>query len=471
MKINFVINLITILSIILFSSCQKQDILEEHSTKQSINYRNGRLVFETHEEFKTLIDKVKSNPSINSDIFFINEIGNDYQKFNEEKNITKQNLLKQQTVPSKKEEVEELVDDKDFSKLLNSQNEIEVEGTIYKITEYGTFICSIHKYDYLNAIIEKYENNENVQESVIEGYLYKIEDGILRYDTFGETEKNTIEYNAYMEDDSNPASDRVSRIEEEIETKVIKDRHTIVGGFIQDTFGFSASYEREFSSSRRVKVKFSSPNFVLFSYINAKVKFQKKNWIGWSETNCEQLVLGWDGINYSFKSPFSKPTPIVTDPLSNNPSWHAKIKVPASNKEYFALDLPEFNFVVIEDKFVLNYDFDLRIREKDLSKAYKAAFNWLKRKANAGQETQFAAIPNQTELLVGPEEFIERNQSEISKTFDYTIGVITFKFNPNTTVGISNFDVKPLSFSMKYASIYGKAYNDGRWLGLRIEKH
>ena len=40
----------------------------------------------------------------------------------------------------------------------------------------------------------------------------------------------------------------------------------------------------------------------------------------------------------------------------------------------------------------------------------------------------------------------------------------------SSNVGYQNFNIKPTGFTIKNAVVYGKAYCDGRWLGIRIEK-
>jgi len=353
----------------------------------------------------------------------------------------------------------------------NEDHEIQVDGTVYKITPFGTFIYMPEEEDRVDELILTLQNGGKINEFEKDDYFYEVEQGICRYDTFKEVQEQTTEYAAEIpgpSNTSNPGS------YEDIALHVITNKHTVVGKFLQNTFGFSASYSREFSSRRRIKLEFSSPNYILFSYINVKVRFQKKNWIGWSTTECEQLVLGWDGITYSFKNPIPMPQPGSQNNNNwgnYNPNWtRAEINPPASNKTYLALSIPEFK-INITDSWSIDCSPSLSIKQKELNQAYKSAFTWLKGKLAPTENKDFLAIiPDPNTVIIGPEEFLRTNAECTSKTFDWSVGLFKFNWNMSSSIGYSNFNVKPMGFSIKNASIYGKAYCDGRWLGIRIEK-
>jgi hypothetical protein len=247
--------------------------------------------------------------------------------------------------------------------------------------------------------------------------------------------------------------------EQDIEVHTIVNKHTIVGGWLQDTFGFTASYTRKFNSNRRVKVSFASPNFILFSYITISIKMQKKNWIGWSGTNASELILGWDGITYTFNNQL--PIPPNANPhqtwQSLNPNWTAyEMNPPKSNKTYITFHLN-------------NYQFNLTAKE--VAKGYKLAFNYLKGLLSPIVPTDnLAIISNPTQITISREDFVVTNKSEIVKTLDYSIGLFKFTWNMSGSVSPSNFTVKPMSFTIKNASLFGMAKYGDKWLGIRIEK-
>lgn len=458
--------LVLTLALSILVGCKKDFDENKNTTNDLIEFDNGRLTFGSTKKFEETIKNLKQNNYLSLSDKLVSSIG--------AKNYSE--LFKNKSVKSKSdifEDEEDLVDDIEFKLLLNEDNEIEVDGTVYKITKHGTFIYIPEKDYIVNQLVEDLDAGNPISEKQKEGYLYDVEPGVLRYDTFREAKENTVEMEIdpseiYQEISYNPATG----ITEDISTHVIKDKHTIVGEFLQNTFGFSSSYTRKFSDSRRIKVKFSCPNFILFSYINAKVKYQKKNWIGWSGTNCEKLVLGWDGITYSFKNPFPLPNNNTTNPGGYNPNWsRAEINPPATNKTYLSLYIPGFD-LKLTDKWTISFYPNLYVSEKHLNQAYKAAFKWLKTQLAPSETREYVSIiPNNKLILIGPEEFVANNEEVISKTFDYSIGLFKFNWNMSGSIGISNFSVKPMEFSIKNASIYGKAYNGSKCLGVRIEKH
>jgi hypothetical protein len=234
-------------------------------------------------------------------------------------------------------------------------------------------------------------------------------------------------------------------------------RKTVVGKFLQDVFGFSASYDREFNSKRRVKLKFQSPNYLLFSYIRVEVEMQKKNWIGWSETDCEELRLGWDGIHYKFNNPIPMNSMIKPTKLNPNSWLYGSLQPPASKKTYLTIYISDFEF---------------SFTSKEVAKIFKVGFDWVRKQLSApNKSSDIAILTNPNEIFVSEEHFSKSNGSSIAKTFDFSVGLFVFKWNMNSPVDVGNFSLKSMGFDIKTASIYGMAKYDGRWLGVRIEKY
>ncbi len=372
-----------------------------------------------------------------------------------EKNYQK---LKQDNLVKKKNDqinpIDTIVTEPLFSSLLNSNGEIRVENTIYRITPYGTFMFLPDKKEFVDSLILKlesisYKSMQHISEIEKEPYLYEIQEGVYRYDTFVEMEDKLVEYETSV---STPINNTNS---DDFQVHTIVNKHTIVGKFLQDAFGFSASYERYFRDDRRVKLKFSSPNFILFSYIKIKVEMQKKNWIGWSGTSCEELSLGWDGIKYIFNHPVTM-NPIPT--RQNDPStWrYGKMTPPGSKKEYLVIEIS---------------DYTITLTSKEVAKIFKASFDWVRGKLSPNTNKEYiSVITKPTEINVSSESFTVYNSESISKTLDFSVGLFTFKWDMNSSVSGSNFTVKPMGFKIKSASIFGMAKFNGKTLGIRIEK-
>ena len=439
-------------SSLLFTSCEKdehQRINEDVSDFQAVvvDDASGRLILNSHDVFAEIVQQLKSDPNEPLPVRFQKSIGSkNYKEFITLKNCNAKSQIEEDT----------LVIDDDFAALLNSENAIQVENTIYRITPYGTFVYIADKEDRANEIINSFYNGKIVDEVEKDNYLFEIEDGVLRYDTYQEMKDNTIEIN----DNSIVCQpQKANSNEQDVDVYTIVNKHTIVGSFLQNTFGYTASYTRYFSSKRRMKVSFSSPNFVLFSYISISVKMQKKNWIGWSGINAEELILGWDGMTYKFNNPV--PIPENAKPQNTwrfyNPNWTAyEMNPPKSKNTYIAFHLD-------------NYQFNLT--SKEVAKGYKLAFNYLKGLLDPRVPTDYLAIiTDPYEMTISREDTSKKNQEKLVHTFDYSIGMFKFSWNMNGSIGVNNFPVQPMSFTLKNASIFGMAKFGDEWKGIRIEK-
>lgn len=466
MKYKLFLFAILAFSVMYFTSCKEEEILivnekyevEETTIDDNVSFENGKLNFSSLDFFKEVVCQLKSNNNL--------DISENLSLCLGDKNYQ---LLKEcKEKRTKETDEEELVDDPEFQSLLNEKNEIQVENVVYRITPQGTFVYIAEKEEEVDAIVEILNAGDSISEIQTDDYFYEVKPGIARYDTFKEVHENTLdltyEIGPLVTDIShNPQTGYT----EDITNHVFEDNHTIVGSWLQNTFGFNASYTRKISDKRRIKVSFSCPNFVLFTYINAKVVYQKKNWIGWSGTSCPKLVLGWDGLTYKFENGASNmPNP----PQGLNPKWpRIESHFPVTNKEYLSLYVPNLE-LIHTNRWKVSFSPHLTIDEKLLCNAYKKLFNWAKSKLSPSEMTEYVAImPNANKVYVGKDEFIEINKEKISKTFNYAIGQISATFSiDNGQWG--GFMIKPMEFKVLNASIYGKAYVNGKCMGIRIEK-
>ena len=444
-------NSILILAILLlaFVSCKKEESQNVKTDNQGVQIKDGMLSFNNSTSFVSVVEDLKSTPYLKPETKLMSLLGkNSYLA------IKKTSFLKSSTGDSSIVVSDTLITDPTFASLLNDKREIEVENTVYRITPYGTFMFMPQLKSKVDSIILILEAGGQINETQKETYLFEVLSGIYRYDTFKEMEEQTVEVGS---PDTIPASTLKSAVTEDIEVHTIANKHTIVGKFLQNTFGFSASFERNFESKRRVKLKFQSPNFILFSYITIKIEMQKKNWIGWSGTECQQLKLGWDGISYKFKNPVTIPNSFATK-KSDPTTWRTgQIQPPASNKTYFTVEISDYSF---------------SLTDKEVAKGFKAGFDWVRSKLSPTvKKDDIAVITNPNDVYVSSESFTSDNSESISKTLDWSVGLFVFKWNMNSSVGVSNFNVKPMGFTIQNASIFGMAKYNDKWLGIRIEKN
>ncbi len=354
--------------------------------------------------------------------------------------------------------VDTLVEDPAFASVLNSKGEVQVDSTTYRITPYGTFMYLPEKENQVDQKISELEKGNTIPETEQKPYLYKVDDGVYRYATFVEARDNTGEYTSGGTD-SSVGNSTSSSSQKDIESYVVSVEQTGLGKF----FGFSTSFSRNFDSQHRMKFKFSSPNFQLFTYINIKVKFQKKNgWGVWSKTKCDKIILGWDGLIYNLSKPMPVPQngdPNVSGQYGYNYWAHGYWIPPYVNKQYLVLSIPGFN------------EKQIKITSNDLAKMYKAIFDWLKNRLDPRVMKNYllAIMPNPNKIILGKTEYVSNNVKKKSMTFDFTTAVVGWNGSLDNGSGYPTVKLTK-TIEIDKASVYGVVYYNNKWLGIRIEK-
>lgn len=142
-------------------------------------------------------------------------------------------------------------------------------------------------------------------------------------------------------------------------------------------------------------------------------------------------------------------------------NWAHGIWAPSTlNKTYLVLSIPGFS----TKKFT--------VTSNDLAKMYKAIFDWLKNRLDltVAKNYNLAIMSNPNEIILGKTEYIEKNAKKIAKTFDFTTAEVGWSGSMDD--GSGHYTVKlTKTIMIKKASVYGEAYFNNKWLGIRIEKN
>ena len=456
---SFIICIFFIITIALFfNSCSKDDIdlLNNNIViDKSITIVDGKMNFPSHESFEDLMTQMHNieKPELDNET---------YSKFQERgfTSLSNKKVINNLKAGGEDEFVDDtLVQDPFFASLLNENREISVNGVVYKITEQGTFFAPNDKLDRINEIIDNIGSSKKSEQigTLVSENLYEVEDGVYLFDSFRASETVDV----YEYEDMTAASAGSTNPYGDIESHNF-DAHTIVGGWIQGLFGRTRAYNRNFSDSRRVRVNFYSVNYVVYSAIGINVTYQKKNWIGWSKTDCAELRMGWDGIIYSYKLNYSVPLSGPGSPVRSEYSYVPGIKT----KKAFTIN-------VLDHEISIDYAMGLTV-----VKNY--TWNWLQNnlapeavKWRAEQLKQFREIfPNEVKVIVDQYEEIKTNVSSISKTFDWGTCQISINFlNGSSFLDIVGLEDEATDFDVEKISIYGIAKKDGNYKGVRIVKY
>jgi|GEM_PF-4913457 len=395
---------------------------------------------------------------------------------------------------------EDLVEDSQFREVLNEDLEIEVAGTIYKVTPYGTMMANVEHYDKMKAIADKHNMDSQRMGNQIdmslfsnptgdEGY-YALSPEVLLYDTHEimKSEEQPVTdltpqtvpmLSAIKPSEKMAAAPRGSMDFWEITNGIYTSlpvqrygRHTVVGKIWSSIWGDSEVYSAKFNKKRRVKVKLYNKNYVLVKTVGASVQAQKKNWIGWSGVNADELRIGWDGISFT----------VVNNTIPANP-WEAMHKAVApyrntGNPDWARLERPnpinmEFDLLGYDVRLDLSRGF-----QQGVYQLFNATKNHLGKNVPKNHNTTIVAWLNRYRnipvVIAGPNEIRVYNQKSIDLTFYNSISVY-FTFNSssgwvkNAYNGLSG-SRDLVKVNLQYASLYGVARYGNQWKGTVIEK-
>lgn len=200
-----------------------------------------------------------------------------------------------------------LIPNKDFARLFNYKAELEVGEFVIRVTKLGTFKYAKSEEAFVDSFVSKNDKYFVANDTV---EFVSIKDNVLLYNTFGNSydDENSEDLaESYIEDDTDDC--KTTRAENNIPEPDIEsfpswgaDRHTIVGGWIQSIIGGTKTYTVNFNSKRRVRGSFYFYNYGVYAEIGVKGWTDKKNWIGWSKTESDELRVGWNSVVIQIKA-------------------------------------------------------------------------------------------------------------------------------------------------------------------------
>lgn len=205
--------------------------------------------------------------------------------------------------PSYNEYMIDYVPNPNFARLINRDGEFMVNDTIYKITSNGTFFFERNKKKEFDVI---FKQDTTICGNLIGDRLYKIAEGIYRKDTYYYKKEenvdksidpiNTKASSEHVSYGANPNYNvfaTYNMTHENLLQFLIKN---IIGNYRAHTENFS-------NDKRRIRGEFYQNDHVVYTEIGAKGWTDKKNWIGWSKTESDELRVGWRDVLLVTKIP------------------------------------------------------------------------------------------------------------------------------------------------------------------------
>ena len=473
---NFVIFLF---GIVVLSACNK-DIEKpqnenEFSRVDGISVKDGRLSFTSLDVFSNLVneylsDKNKTNPPIQSKLDKISSLSYVSLLSSQEDIDEKESNISKMSEQNEEDDYD-LVPDELFAKLLNDKYEIEVNGVIYKVTQYGTFMLPADKINIINEMLSKedttikfttdlsshkfYEKKGN-----IEG-LYDLGNDIYLYDTFCKKNKNKKAIISIPVEKEDLIS-RMSVDPYDDLRKFAYGNFSFFGPVLQGLFGHNEIHHRSWGRKRRMRVNFYDTNYMVYSALGFSCKFQKKNWIGWSSTKCQEIRCGILALKYHNWSITPQNRPINTgNPQFNN--TQAPV-ISVSNEPFINVDLLGCYDFYVSEGTAAQY-------------AVKHCYDYLKRKLGSSTPPEknltytcwVNADQTRARFFGGKNEKITYNSDGQSYIFSWGTGTITMTWNigggswfPGLGGNIAS------NIGLEEANVYATCKYDNNWQGIQI---
>ncbi len=451
--------------VLLIMSCEDENFEpiqqeEKNSLEKKETIVNGRLVFSSKESLSETIEELKNQESKKIERKFeklyekgfrshkpiINPENEQLQaKFSEEY-LQKGKANKPSLNYSSKDtdtEEDEFISDPFLASVVNGNNEIIVNDTLYKFTEEkGLFFAHVKDSTYLLDYFK--EENENVSKSTsAKNASIRIQPCEMRAQYGGVTKVNRriSRYLRPIKDDcerrsSSSGSNRTSvpRLsDDEKLQQIITGLPECYGSkpFFQNIFGKTFVCRNYFDKKHRIKTEFWNQDYLIYQSVGIQTKTQRRRFGVWWASKSDEIYLGINRIllKYNFPQPqinsYTHPQ-LFSASSYKNPiyMWDGKFKVNVSNSSFGTFVDTQLN---LPDGKLPFFDFgDDQILNIYIPKLYK------KGKYNLNLTTQDITSQSNIKAL-------------------YKMG-IDFLNSPN----VANSGSKPKNFSI----IYQKDYND-----------
>lgn len=278
-----------------------------------------------------------------------------------------------------------IIADIQFAMLLNANREIQVADTVYRYIENGVIYTKEDYANELDSIVDIAKEIEVTPDN--EGTIIAINENtsfipvcyageIVDAGDKGRVDKDTLDLPAGPVGPPAATSDgdyitlyngrRIPQTD-------IRDVDYSGGGdgnwfhkFLTGIFGRNVVALKRFDGGKRqVNLNFYDQNYVIYSNIGSKLKFQKKKFGIWWNCKADEMVQGWNMISmkYSMQSPIYNR---FTNPFTGEQDYPSHIwdPFPKGKDKVLLLTIP-----------VVNYDFTTENLNSAFNSALKFAFN------------------------------------------------------------------------------------------------
>ncbi len=466
-----------------FHGCQKENLVNNLPPKDEI-CTNEIPYYSSITEATTTYKQIKNkNESLLSDSFT--------SRFDAIKQ-TKIKEFDSQNLKSAISNFEEIIDVEDsiiadpvILKMVNENREVQIGNQIYKITQFGTFICDQTEINPLRAYLEKQDFIFQITDLIRqlkEGNKIGIEtnDGVCidvrdKIQLFIDT-KNKISSSFH---NNKSAAISVGAIMNECN----ESNKTWGGELLAGLTGYHVNCENNFSSSKRVKTIFWAQNFFWVGSVGVKVKMQKKTLGIWWKEQADELMLGWDKITYETTYNLSGNSININynNKHFNNSTDLYEELMQTQYKEWRYVNLPEYNTPLLNLIWFTDIDDDVN------RLAYRLAVNYLKNQVKtiinqlngpSSDHLQLTLVQpnNKITVVIMPQDPAIHSFNQVDEEVLFAQNYGTFVFGASFNSGgamdpVIHIEETLATYQVEEgSSMFGIARENGEWRGSRIVK-
>lgn len=533
--------IILILTLVL-ASCQNELELNniENNQPEAVvekTIENGRFVFSSKESLKTTIEGFQNDEIENVEKEFeklyekgfrshkpiVNPENEQLQaKFSEEIMLKRQlrksssNSYSKTTSAEDEQNEEEFIADPLLASLVNGNNEIIVNDTLYKFTkEKGLFFTHVKDSTHLfNFFKESNEQANKIgvkstsanrispcQEREMYGGVTRIDERISRY-------IRPIEDDCYGgggsggggSPPSTPQTTEEERLQQIINSLPECDGNA-GGNWFQGIFGKSYVCRNYFGSKHRIKTEFWDQKWLFYKSVGVLTKTQRKRfWIWWASKS-DEIHLGINRIllKYNYKQPVitahNFPSVPYKFPLYmyngtiqtkqdqyGNYYVNTEVNVPEAKIPFFDFGNKSILNIYIPNAPILgNTNINLTTQDittqSNIKALYKLGIDFLKTKYGTGKIPKEFAVTyqkntNEIEVLYFGERISATNENKIKKKFYSDVSfLISAAWGDSTEKW--KFNIKPAESAFRNYThyeldFYGMARRGSTWKGNRM---
>ena len=395
---------------------------------------------------------------------------------------------------------ENLLFDDIMTHMVDTTLRVCVEGRLYKITDQGTFSIDVKKEKLLDESIRRF--NPELKLKVNPGASVALDENVTFTRTFSDKSIQYSEFEAVDEPitatltraaSNDTSTENAFHVGYNTNSYLWKN-HSVVQKFFDWLRGKDVSRENYFSKKHRVQMEVFDVNYGFYASAGIKVNMQKrKKFLGipyWKGEEASKIVIGFNGLDGVMK--YNNPRNYSTINPTMNTNWNTftgAINNIQSNFFYgnyhklkFIKDWTDDIICLIPEIKIGNTDWREKIGNQLYEAPAKAVYSQLKSLENkyiySPVKKRITSTDPMMAYLVWGNTNIEFNKEHpyITGVKEYTncksksvIFDRSFGFSLSNVGGVSGF--LPSEFDIKKLDVFGAAYYDRQWRGIRFYKY